>query len=83
MINHFDWEEYVMGTGWNFKKKTTTSACSNVSLKLNFKYKLDAQLSSLYPRHMFRGDTADFESECLIPNPIEKEGNDMKLLLDA
>ena len=55
-----------------------------MSLKLNFKYKLQAHLSALCLRYVSRGDTdPDFESEYLIPNLSEIEGNDIKLLLDV
>ena len=62
-----------MGNGWNLRKITTSTCGSVAEIELN--YKLQAQLSTLHLRYKFRGDTADFESEYLVPNPIEKEGN--------
>ena len=68
-----------MGIGWNFKNETTPT-CSRVA-ELELKYELQAQLSALHLRYMSRGNTADFQSEWLISNVIEKQGNNIKLLL--
>ncbi len=52
-----------------------------ISLKLNFKYKLQSHLRTLYHRYKYRNDLNTFEGEYLVPNLIEMTGNDINVLL--
>ena len=50
------------------------------SLKMNFKFKLQSQLNTLYLRYkLYRMNKNTFENDYLIPNVIIKEGNDIKI----